>query len=796
MSKAVFALVVGCMILAAARNADAAPLQRILVVPFANESEYRGDDPKMLGYAALIIEALVAGSYADGSYEVVVGPLTLTQELAKLVSLAGQQRSLEPIAVLAKKERATHVITGAINGPVWMREFRCDVYVVGPQGLALAGTHSVSRNLFAMKQLAGGGQKAVPSMTIATEVLAKAVTSAAKKAKLELNPVVLKVLQTPAVDDDFAFLVWSRAFAAKFGVRSLPRAEQSAKQAIRKKIVRAKRPRNRLTKRQRRRIAAGAMAGQMAPADEALAVAQRAAVDIAGPKKFVLAQRLYALLLLERAELAMAAAKRSNDPLQKKAAKQALYATQVALEFAVGVDAHDVPSLVVLASVELKLDNPAEAVRRFVAAAEISVRDARILTELARAYLAVGKSAEAVVTLERARTIAPGFLDGRRLLALKYAEAKRYREAAGEYRALRAAVPADDAVANDLGAALLAAGEAKAAAEVWRGAAEAFVAKPKLASRFRKFSGDALLRAGDEAAARSAYRAAYDANHRDVRMAAMFTGRQTAVLVGSELIAHIAALSELRAAFDEQRNIALGASNDLIAGFGGDDYADCENGKAARVFRLAARGFQQARAIAGKLEAARRKGGAATAAEEHLALTPDVRLALETIVRRTAKEVPAGLHLAERMVNVNAINALNERGCSASPLSGPAMTPEELRDRNAKRSAPAVSDAKKAEWRRAQTRAGVISPRVSLPDGIKVLFMVDNRGRTSAAVLYVNNKKIGEVKPNSQQAFPVDVGEGMVCTEAPESRVCKSSTHHRRLLFHDRMPAFRVPPTR
>ncbi len=418
--------------------AQDAPPTKLLVVPFQNTGNVRGQDYMQLQFAATVAEGLETIS----GYSVTSGPLVLTTDIAKLAPARDKNGKIASFDIagantLARWLDASVFITGHYSGSEWKWSITAEVYAAQTNGPHLLGSTTINGDLTTKIIVRGGRTKSIVSINAIHNLLSQAVSGAMTKAKLPNTSLVQTVLQQPSTYDSWAFIQLGRAYTKYF-----------------------------------------------APLDEnqqgtALEIAKYAVlVD----PRYAQAQRFYATILEEQAR---------EKPKEQQG--KILGIARLHYELALALQPQDTRVLLSLGQIELRAKNEDIAKNYLARAVAIHPHDQNLHFWLGKINLQIGNLEAAIAEFENTRNLSPIHLDARRKLVKLYNQQLRYSDSAKELAYIVRIEPNDPNPAFALGAVLRADGKYTEAKKTYADAEQRFNNEP----RFAKFRTDIEQENGD-----------------------------------------------------------------------------------------------------------------------------------------------------------------------------------------------------------------------------------------------------------------------------------------------------------
>ncbi len=464
--------------------------------------------------------------------------------------------------------------------------------------------------------------------------------------------------------------------------------------------------------------------------DTAIGLAKVAAVI--DPKQAE-AQRLYAALLLQGDQLKLA---------------------RIHYEFAIESRPGDVRSLVALGKLELDADNPDIAAGYLKRATEVRPGDGDPFYWYATAQLRLGKSDDAIASLEKARTLQWWHADARKELANQYASRHRYREAAAELDVVANRILTNDTAPVFLEAACLrAADDRNAARDVLGKAAARF---PKEA-RMHKFRGDLFLHDGDVAAANAEYREAARIDPTDARMQATLDGaaKGAVPLGGDTLILTIGSATDDAVSVETARSGFQKAVNDAIADLHYNAEKACKDGGSSSSALLAQQLGKQHQEVGARFVTASARISRALHDGEGAALTPDETIAAGKVIEGSAASQADAREMRGQYVSVF-VPLYKRYKCETydGPLTAATVESVDRRDADRQVILPPVA---------VPPTLMSFSPQIDVEQGRVIRFIVDNRDGSKEQVLTVDDREFGTVLPGQQMTFSTQFGYHRLC---------------------------------
>lgn len=584
---------------------------RVLVLPFENDANANSLSAFSLGIAAHVSEALEADPCVTPVND---ERLVLTEEQARLLSPKGSMpedvdRWFVDVMRLAAKSGATHVLTGKYSGAVEDWEVEATLVVV-PKTCTVDSCVSHAETGYANGSLvedvthpngkAGQLQSAAKFYAMLGEAVSEAFSNAATLDDADMGAVALAATTVNALSssqakgskETYAPLLLARAYVRYFHI-DLPRKRMfEAQKAWKKRAAMIK-----VWRKEKSNSALGL-----------------AAAAVNNDPTFVQAQRFYAML----AETSVAL-------------KNPTFSARIHYEAALASGPTDFRSLMALGSLEMD-DKHSEVARGYFSrASKVRPNDAEPLHRLGQACLAYGQTTNAMQAFENARTVNPARSDSRRELAVLYAKAKRYTDAAAEYDAVVKNDPDDVEAHFALAASLRAAGDIEGAIYAY-GELEIprvkYISKKRQAAAF-KFHAD--LRAtssveGAQSLAESFYQAAASIDPSDKRPQAILSGVDEVPLGGKALRDAIDEASDIRTQLENRRSRYQVAINDAVADLRLNGEEACKDGQGASSALLAISEGKKHSVLLTRLNAVTGSVQTALNAGEGLALTPDEQM--------------------------------------------------------------------------------------------------------------------------------------------------------------------------
>lgn len=485
--------------------------------------------------------------------------------------------------------------------------------------------------------------------------------------------------------------------------------------------------------------------------DTAIGLAKVAA--IIDPKQSE-AQRLYAALLLADEQVKLA---------------------RIHYEFAIEARPRDVRSLVQLGKLELDADNADIAAGYLKRATEVRPNDGDNFYWYATAQLKLGKTDEAIFSLEKARTLQWWHAPARKELANQYARRHRYREAAAELDVVANRILTNDPEPVYLEAACLRAADDRNAAGLvlWQ-AKDRFPGE----SRMWKFRGDLFMHDGDVERAMQEYRVAYSKAPNDARLKAILYGTPGSAvpLGGDTLLQTIGSATNDSATVETSRSGYQKAVNDAIADLHYNAEKACVDGGASSSALLAQQLGQQHQDVGTRFVNASARISRALKDGEGSALTPDEATAADKVMTASAK---SQIDSREMRGQYMGVFVPLYRRFKCETYDGPlkANTVEDIDRRNLDRQVtlPPVP---------VPPTLMSFTPQLDVEEGRVIRFIVDNKDGTKEQVLTLDDKELGTVLPGRQLTFSTEFGYHRLCL-LPKGSKCGDDATLRVPFIHD-----------
>ncbi len=485
--------------------------------------------------------------------------------------------------------------------------------------------------------------------------------------------------------------------------------------------------------------------------DTAIGLAKVAA--IIDPKQSE-AQRLYAALLLADEEVKLA---------------------RIHYEFAIEARPRDVRSLMALGKLELDAGNADIASGYLKRATEVRPKDGDTFYWYAMARLKLGKTDEAIASLEKARDLQWWHAPARKELANQYALRHRYREAAAELEVVANRILTNDPEPVFLQAACLrAAGDRAAAGLVLWQAKRRFPGE----SRIWKFRGDLFLHDGNIERATSEYRVAYSKARNDARLKAIL-GYETGgpvPLGGDTLLQTVGSVTNDAVIVETARSGFQRAVNDAVADLHYNAEKACLDGGASSSALLAQKLGQQHQEIGTRFVNDSTRISRALKDGEGSALTPDELVAAEKAIASSAVSQRDSREMRGQYMGVF-IPLYRRFKCETydGPIKAATVADIDRRDADRQVSLPPVP---------IPPTLMSFTPQLDVEEGRVIRFLVDNKEGTKEQVLTLDDKELGTVLPGRQLTFSTEFGYHRLCL-LPKGSKCGDAATLRVPFIHD-----------
>lgn len=696
------------------------PRRRVLILPMSCYAAAKSHCAFGLGLPAVLTERLES----DPNIEPINTPQVLSTEQASLLP-ADRDVPIDLVAAntLALAKNAEVFVLGAFGKHTWKWVFEIRIYAAHKEGPEIIGTNDASIGDPSVETSILGAKNDVGGLRM-HQVYAAAVAKAFVDADMPLADATKTALETPDTKNGYAFLLLSRAYVAHFTGRETGDKMPSAKDGD-------------------------------SPDDQGIA---RAAHAVVVDPKNAPAQRFYAGLQLAAGKIRSA---------------------RVHYEAALKLRPNDIRVLLGLGGLEVA-DGNADVAKRYLAkVTAMHPQHAHAHALLAKATLALGDTAGAIVLYERARDLAPSQPVPHSALLELYADASRYADSAKEAEALTNIYKGDPKPWYLLGANLRAAGLRD----------QAISAYAKGATRFPKewmlsvFRGDILREDGRKDEAKAAYQAGSVASWYNERLEGIIKEYKFSPFLGGNQL--VSAIEKNSARLDgmktSQADFSLGI-NDATLEYRAFKEAACMSGagaSSAKFARAAAELYHQdASALA--TDAWRIKETFKN--REYLSLTTDELVRARQVI---AAWWPATLAWREMRTawRRSYLPAVARADCPPSSDGTPIVIEDTTRERIQARLASRIVALPEV----APPLYGIpISPSIPPRTADMVSFTVDNREGGHDRQIWLDGTSLGVITKGTIGPFTAPKGPHSLCIAPVKVRCGDPGTLRNKVTLHER----------